>query len=661
MATITVNEVSQNYTYNIGNNSYATVALPITACWGPGYTWEDYATGSHGNDECMDAVAWYRFPATQAGMEAFVAAFRGPEAQYKLAKDFSYYQALTYLSSGHDVLVCRVSCGEYAQRAYKGLVPDKDNPDVDPAEVEGLTLRAKYPGSFGNALEVEFTRKLRYGVKGDEPATYWMMVIYATSNAGVRTAVENKIFTFDIEGTSDTIAYIKEVESEFVTISISDSACEQWIDVAEIAPIPVGSEAISNDDPNAETEYAVTKNLVGGSDMDPSLARLAWARAAAQARFAMYRAEGDTPGGLETAYIAALNNQGDGIDGTPRGSAIAGREIHMMEAMMALPLITDKIAYAPNRLVMPGWDDVDFRYLDESIDFYEANFADITPLHKRMLEVAYGSRCATAYIDIPRSLQRRYVWNEAKAAVDSGYAQKLSRWTPDNLVQDANGIFFNTHSALFAPWGQYQYTGTGKMNIANPAFLAIMIQRGMILNQSIQYEWALPENRKHNINIGKLDYIVCKKLLDKWQNLEGVGVNVITNIPDMGISLWGNSTLYDVPPATYQALANLSTRLLFNAVENVVYKVGISITFAYNNAQAYSKFYAGVTPLLDTMKNVGAIEGYYVKMAADIDGLDQVNSNTVVGKIYLIVNGVINDIVVDLIALPAGTDLSQYQ
>ena len=147
------------------------------------------------------------------------------------------------------------------------------------------------------------------------------------------------------------------------------------------------------------------------------------------------------------------------------------------------------------------------------------------------------------------------------------------------------------------------------MNTASPSFLALLIDRAMILNQSVQYEWALPTTRRHNLNIGKLAYNVPKKLLDEWQSLDGVGVNVLTNIPDRGVSLWGNSTLYEVPPATYQALANLSSRKLVNAVENLAYRCGISITFQYNNEQAYNSFYAGMTPLLDTMKNQGAIEG----------------------------------------------------
>jgi phage tail sheath protein FI len=182
----------------------------------------------------------------------------------------------------------------------------------------------------------------------------------------------------------------------------------------------------------------------------------------------------------------------------------------------------------------------------------------------------------------------------------------------------------------------------------------------MILNQPIQYEWALPTNRKQNLAIGELAYKIPKKVMDVWQSLDGVGVNVITDIPSLGTTLWGNSTLFEVPPATYQALANLSTRYLFNAVEDVAYRCGVAITYQYNNLQAYNKFYAGVTPILDTMKNVGAIEDYKVKMSADINGLDQVNANSVLGKIYITPVGSIENITIDLIALPPGTDLNQF-
>ena len=65
-----------------------------------------------------------------------------------------------------------------------------------------------------------------------------------------------------------------------------------------------------------------------------------------------------------------------------------------------------------------------------------------------------------------------------------------------------------------------------------------------------------------------------------------------------------------------------------------------------------------MAPLLETMKNVGAIEDYRVVMSADINGLDSVRANSVIGKIYITVNGVINDIFIDLIALPSSVDLN---
>jgi hypothetical protein len=282
----------------------------------------------------------------------------------------------------------------------------------------------------------------------------------------------------------------------------------------------------------------------------------------------------------------------------------------------------------------------------------------ISPMHLKIMDVAYYSRCATGFIDVPKSIERKYVHIENPNDLDrEGYIQKLARVVPKGAMLETNASLFQSHCGFFAPWGQFAYVGTSTMREASPSMLALLIQRAQILNHAIQYEWALPTNRKHNLRIGKMNYTVPKKVLDQWQKLEGASVNVITNIPDLGTNIWGNSTLFEVPPATYQALANLSTRFLVNAVEDVVYRCGIAITFQYNNGDAYSSFYAGVTPILDTMVNVGAIEGYKVEMSADINAEDRVNANTVIGKIWLLVNGVINDIYVDLVALPAGAGI----
>mgnify|MGYP006920288005 CR=1 FL=1 len=643
MAQITINEVSQNYTYNIGTNSFCTVALPITASWGPAFV--DPDTVGEDLDTVLENTVWQRFPATQAGLESFVSTYRGPAANYRIAKDYSYQMAMTLLTSGYDVLVCRLCPGTHAQATLKttdyaeSTETKEDQGEVTTITAGGsVTFKAKYPGTFGNSLIATLNK-----IPNKD---YWNLIVYVLDSSGVKTAVENIVFAFELEHTTDSILHIQEVESAFLTFTVTGT-------IKDSSEFDFGKESnvirLGTTDEDKGTDRA--DDADAATMMDKAISY-------AKERFKISVDSEDDIATLD--YIKALEDVKKANPDDSRAATLKYNEWLYTFSLSVYDLLKDKLAYNPNRVISPGWDDQDISGITDGSSSV-TRLGTISPIHIKLMDVAYYSRCATALLDIPRSLPRSAVYNDSTQDQQEGYAQKLARFVPKNAAMDINGSLYQTHSALFAPWGQYTYVGTSKQNPASPSFMTLLIQRAMLLNQSLQYEWAMPTNRKHKLSIGKLDYTVPKKLLDIWQTLEGVGVNVITTIPDLGTSLWGNSTLYEVPPATYQALANLSTRYLVNAIENIAYKAGISITFQYNNDEAYSKFYAAVTPILDTMKNVGAIDGYYVKMAADINGLDQVNANTVIGKIYLVINGVINDIVVDLIALPPGTDLTQFQ
>lgn len=625
MAQIIVNEVSQNYSFNIGTNSYACVAMPITASWGPGY--EDPTTAGVTKDAMLESVNWKRFPATQSGLEAFVATYRGPASNYRIAKDYSYQMAMTLMTAGYDVLVCRLCPGTKAQKIFKLFKDDTSN---------GFVISAKYPGTFGNNLRVAVKQMKRFKmVDGTKKEYYiWNVITYVVDSSNIQTAVENLVFVTDIENSTDSILHIDEIDSDFLSIKIDGHV----------------------DDSKPIKETAIVDMLEGGTDKaaeGTATEMIQSAIALAKQRYGFCY----TSGVDKMDYIVELSSIESSIgEDVAKASTIRYKEWLFTSLYSVLDLLDDKLTYNHNRLMLSGWDDQDIKSLNPDT---AAKITAISPLHLKLLELGYKSRCSASYIDIPRSVSRSEVYNESEET--PGYAQILSRYEVPNTSYDVNTSLYSTHSALFAPWGQYTYVGTSKYAIAPPSFLALMIERAMILNQSVQYEWLLPTNRRHSLNIGPLDYTVSKKLLDKWQSLDGVGVNVITNIPDIGMSLWGNSTLYEVPVATYQALANLSTRKMVNAIEDLVYRCGIQITFQYNNEQAYSSFYAGVTPLLDVMKNQGAIEDYYVRMSADINGLERVNANSVIGKIYLVVNGVINDITVDLVALPPTVSLDQFR
>ncbi len=610
MANITINEISQNYTYNIGNSSFATVALPITASWGPAY---EYPADKE-NDEQIESLRWERFPSTQSGLENFVSTYRGPASIYRAAKDYSYQMAMTLLSSGYDVLVCRLCPGAKAE----ATIIAKDAVD---GTFKKFALKAKYAGTFGNNLKVKINSG-KYINSSGKSCSYYNFITYVVDSSGVETAVENIIISLDLD--DELYTYYEDADSNFLTIDLDEISDESHADSGV--------------------------RLSGGTD------NRSWDADTVKAWVDRY-----------TNYTSAENisNIKDNLDSDESKRNIIGYREWIFDSMCnqgIYYLLTDKLSYSPQRIISPGWDDADIEFLtgDRGIKItFQKDATPITPIHKTLMEVAYRSRCGTSLIDVPRCLNRADVHSMGED--DNKYAEILSDAVPNDDLGGPLNSLYTTHSALFAPWGNYRYVGMMKQMPAPPSFLFLLTQRAMILNQSLQYEWALPTNRQHNLSIGRLDYPVPKKYLDAWQKSEGVGVNAITSIPDLGVNVWGNSTLYNVPAATYQALANLSTRFLVDAVENIVYKCGISITFQYNNEQAYNKFYAGVTPLLDTMKNVNAIEGYYVKMAADINGLDQVNANTVIGKVYLIVNGVINDIIVDLVVLPPSADLNQYK
>lgn len=596
--------------------------MPITSCWGPGYF--DPNTLGKTKDVVLEDTVWQRFRANSSGLEAFTATYRGPAANYRSAKDYSYQMAVTLLTQGYDVLVCRLCPGTFAQSRQL----------VDSVNGGKLTLKAKYPGTFGNNLLCSLTKVPN--------KNRWKFIIYVVDASGTRSAVENLSFVFDLDNSSDNIPHINEVTSAFVDFEI-DGVLKEDSNFGDLsAGIKLGdASGVAGTDRTAEDTATPT-------DIITDAYNLATAR---------YLAVTPTPDDVD--YVAAIKAL---ISYPSLEKSVASRirynEWLYTNLVDVMELLKDKLAYNHNRVITSGWDDQNISEINgETL----ATMAYVSPLHIELMSVAYYSRCATAFIDVPKSLQRSGVYNESTDTTLEGYAQKLARYIPH---EDTDGLF-STHSALFGPWGTFRFVGTTKQCIACPSFLKLAIDRSMILNQSIQYEWVLPSSRSNSVQIGSLDYTVPKKVLDLWQpdpdQDGGVGVNAIADIPGLGISVWGNSTLFENEPASYQALRSLSTRLLVNAIKDVAYKTGVGITFNYNNQSAYSKFYMGVTPLLDQMKNVGAIEDYLVRMGSEIDAEGMVMANSCVGKIWIVPVGSIERITIDLIAMPVGTDLTSVE
>lgn len=646
MAQIVINEISQSFTYNIGTNNYATVAMPITACWGPAYL--DPATAGVTRDEMLENSMFTHYPATQRGLEAFVSTYRGPASNYRLAKDYSYQIVMTLLTAGYDVLVCRLSPGTGAQGSYvEGTWSTDDPPVFTPTEGGGqLIIRAKYVGTFGNTLRTRLVKVADRRFPDDPTKGYWALTTYSIDASGIQTSLETLMFVMDTNNSTDSMLHISELESNYLTFTVVGNLTEATDLASQSTTVP--------------GEYGFIATLAGASDKaaEGTVADM-MTSAIAEATTRYQAARQTTDPITDSDYLDALATRTDANTDLTTASNIRYMEWLYTAAYFVYDLLKDKLSYAPQRIISPGWDDQDITAIDGSPP---ARIKELSPLHIKLMDVGYYSRCGASLLDIPRAASRGTVSTTDPSTPNNqlGYAQMLARYTPLNALYDINSVLYQTHSALIVGWGQYVYVGTSKQAQASPSFQTLMIDRAMKLNQANQYEWLLPSNRTHNIRLGKLAYKVPKKLLDDWQDIEGVGVNVVCEVNGLGIVLWGNSTLFEVPPATYQALANLSTRYLANAIENVAYRCSLSITFQYNNEQAYSQFYAGCTPILDSMVNAGALIAWRIEMSADINATDMVHANTVIGKIWIQPYGVVNDVIIDLIVLPPHVDIDTF-
>lgn len=636
---INVNVISENNAFNVENANYATVALPITACWGPAFTLptaeldtstlEAIKKSAEAVANAFENTAWSLFPAGSAGLESFIATYRGPSANYRSTKDYSYFMALSLLNAGYAIQTCRLCPGTYASTTIAADSSSSSNSNDDTSGT--LVVTAKYPGTFGNQLKVTLKKK-----SAGTNFTYWNLIGYATDSNGTMTAVENLVFVFNPDDSTDNIVAINELQSKFFTFAIDGEIDESHMGISSTVYELAGGSDVEISDPDKSAEQimdsAIALAKMRGYDISSD-----YYTALNGVKSSVSKSTAESIRFNEWVYTYAVGNATLGSNG------VNG----------VYDLLKDKINYNPDLLISP-WDDQDILAINPDYDVSQG--MSVSMMHNELMEVAANSRCATAYIDIPRSLPRSQVWNEGdEQGRGLGYAQKLS-----HVSATLNDNLYASNSALFAPWGQYVYSGTTRQAPATPSFMALLIERAMIKNQAAQYKWALPNTRNNNVKLGQLAYTVPAALLDNWQGSDGTRINTITAVPSLGTTIWGNATLFDVPVATYQALMNLSTRKLINAIKDTVYRIGIGLEFQYNGQEAYAKFYAGVTPLLDTMRNVGAIEDYKVKMSADINNVDSINANSVVGTIYLVIAGVIENITVDLIALPQGTDLNQY-
>lgn len=613
MPRINITEHSDTYSFQVRNNNYATVALPITAIWGPAYVADD-------DDNNPD---WVHFAAGYQGTTAFVDTFKGPNT-YLGQREKSYDYALKLLAAGYDVLVKRVDgLGGRADNYIDFASASGDSPAVC------LTAVAKYPGTYGKKLytKIYFDKITKLGV---------VQVFERNENGSKDTLLEVHDIAFSNSTATDSTPLISEATFTYLDRVVCETADHTPVnpEIALQRTALTSPQTISFADSTIE-DYT-TKTIAGADITKSSVTALVAERGLSATTYA--------------TYIGKLADEESNL------RLLYNQQILYSRAQACVEELTDTISYDWDALFCGIADD---QYMPKNYLTTQANVNyGVSTLTIKLFEVAGASKCGAAFVGTPFNMPKG-----AKTAAGTPGAVKYK-----DDVSTAVGKQLSTYGEIVGPWCQTTLPISGANAWVCPELAHLLL----IINAQgvggINKWWMVPAGMTSTGVVHTPEYKIKRSYLDIIQNHdEGVCLNPLMEVPGKGFTCFGNSTLWDKPLGTYNALQNLSTRLLCNRVKQRIWDVALQILFKYNNENAYSHFYAGLSPLLDEMRSVGALTGneynplgYQIIMNPDIINLDKINANTVIGKVYLAVTGVIDTVDVDLFLLPPTGFMETY-
>jgi hypothetical protein len=500
------------------------------------------------------------------------------------------------------------------------------------ANTQTFNISAKYPGSFGNNLKV----RVKCGMNADG---FKIGTVEVFDNNGYNDHPNEIVSTdqllelvpvaFDEDAATDSRPLITEATFS----NLSTPVFAEYSGTTELSPsaYPVGVEVVSL---LRGTDYA-TK--LGTSDITKAdILEIVAQRFDTQSSYYNYMESILT--NADKDFLVRTYNQ------------------QMLYSRFAKCVgeLTDPISYDWDALVQGIADDqyVPKSYIDNTPTF-TMEYA-VSTLVTKMVEVAANSKCGAALIGTPFGMPRGIQTGSGAYTVKTG-ALKYK-----DMVSQAVGPTYSTFGEVVGPWCKTTLALSGANSWIAPEIAHLLL----IINAKgvggMNKWWMVPAGMLGTGVVHTPEYKIKKKYLDLIQDHdEGVCLNPLMEVPGKGFTCFGNSTLWDKPLGTYNALQNLSTRFLTNRVKQRIWDTALQILFRYNNEDAYSHFYAGLSPLLDEMRSVGALVGneynpwgYRIIMNPDIINLDRINANTVIGKVELAVAGVIDTVDVDLFLLP---------
>jgi hypothetical protein len=270
-----------------------------------------------------------------------------------------------------------------------------------------------------------------------------------------------------------------------------------------------------------------------------------------------------------------------------------------------------------NVFVTPGIDYVNNSNLVENaIDIVETDRADsiyicTTPDFNLFLPT---------YSDLTEGLiyPQEAVDNLENTGIDSNYTATYYPWI---LTRDS----VNNTQIYLPPTGEVTKNLALTDNIAFPWFASAGYTRGLV--NSVKARKKLTQDDRDTLYKGR--------------------INPIATFSDVGTVIWGNKTLQ----IRESALDRINVRRLLLQARKLISAVAVRLLFEQNDDKVRQDFLDAVNPILDSIRRDRGLIDFRVTVSNTPEDLD---SNTLTGKIYLKPTRALEYIDIEFVITPTG-------
>jgi hypothetical protein len=208
--------------------------------------------------------------------------------------------------------------------------------------------------------------------------------------------------------------------------------------------------------------------------------------------------------------------------------------------------------------------------------------------------------------------------NLEQTGIDSNYTATYYPWI---LVRDT----VNNTQLYLPPTGEVCRNLALTDNIAFPWFASAGYTRGLV--NSIKARIKLTQENRDTLYKGR--------------------INPIATFSDVGTVIWGNKTLQQAD----SALDRLNVRRLLLQARKLISAVAVRLLFEQNDEIVRQQFLDSVNPILDSIRRDRGIYDFRVTVSSSPEDLDR---NTLTGKIYLKPTKALEFIDIEFLITPAG-------